>query len=121
YTGVLTASIQADGARLRPVASDHAVALEGAEVVRRKPEQLAVDVRVVLAEPRRTVADRAGRARETRIDALHAHGTDDRVVHGHEIFARGDVRVGEDVGRRVRDAERHLVPLEDVGDLRRRP
>src|SRR5947208_705256 len=67
YTGVLTASIQADGARLRPVASDHAVALEGAEVVRRKPEQLAVDVRVVLAEPRRTVADRAGRARETRI------------------------------------------------------
>src|SRR2546430_70603 len=84
YTGVLTASIQADGARLRPVASDHAVALEGAEVVRREAEQVAVDLRVVRAEPRRAAADGARRAREARIDALHADGTDDRIGHRHE-------------------------------------
>src|SRR5438093_4879399 len=108
------------GPLLRPDASDHSLALECGERLGRQAEELAVDLVVVLSEARRTAPDAARRAREARVDPLHAHGTDDRVVHRDDVPTGRDVRVGEDVGGRVSDPEGHLVPLEDLRELARR-
>src|SRR5262245_54268827 len=102
------------------VVSDHTVLPETFYLLGAEAEQSAVDLLVVLAEPWRAALDGARRAREARIHPLHAHRAEHRVVHRLDIGTRGDVRIGEDVGGRVRDAERHLVALEDVLDLARR-
>src|SRR5213596_1252868 len=105
----------------RTSASDHAFAGEACALLRGEPQQPPVHLVVVRTEPRRPGTDRARGAREARVDTLHAHRPDHRVVHRHDVPARRDVRVGEDVGHRAGDAERHLVALEDVLDLARRP
>src|SRR5207249_11634751 len=99
---------------------DDALACERRELVARQAEEPSVDLVVVLAETRRAAPDRARRTREARVDPLHAERPDDRVVHRDDVAARRDVRVGEDVRRRVGDAEGDLMPLEDVRDLARR-
>src|SRR5207249_8404433 len=81
------------GPLLRPDASDHSLTLECGERLGRQAEELAVDLVVVLSEARRTAPDGARRAREARVDPLHAHGTDDRVVHRDDVPAGRDVRV----------------------------
>src|SRR6185369_15461774 len=56
---------------------DHARGAQALELVVRKPEQLAVDLAVVLAEARRAASDGARGTREAGVQSLHADRTDD--------------------------------------------
>src|SRR2546425_3849581 len=105
----------------RRSASDYPLAREARALLRGEPEEPPVHLVVVRTEPRRSPLDRARGAREAGVDALHANRADHGVVKHDDVPARRDVRVGEDVGHRASDAERHLVALEHVLDLARRP
>src|SRR5207249_6095611 len=105
----------------RPSRSDHAVAPERLQLVGAETEQPLVDLLVVLAEPGGTARDITRGLREARVDTLHPYRAEDGVVDRHDVPPRRNVRVREDVGHRVGHSEGHLVSLEHVLDLPRRP
>src|SRR6266513_3035807 len=76
--------------------SEHPFLGEPGERVVVEPEPAAVDLPVVLPEPRAGVCDRAGRPRELRDHAHHPDLAELRIVDRDHVFAGGVLRVLED-------------------------
>src|SRR5262249_25005196 len=100
----------------KPFHSDDSGRTQTYDVARSQSER-AVDFVVVLAERGASAAHAARRFGKSRHHALHADVAEFRIGHAHNRLARGELRVGKDVGCVVDRREADFMTVETFAQL----